>query len=98
MRSDAAARYPQVYGDIRDRHFSAVFPVLGQRAKQLQEAHSQRQGMSIEQMKGFIQGEAENTDLGIYGMCEEWEREELALCWHQLSVIDALWFFFAPCL
>ena len=46
-----------MYGDIRDRHFSAVFPVLRQRAKQLQLAHSKRQEMSVEQMKGFIQGE-----------------------------------------
>jgi len=67
----------EVYRDIRDLHFSSVFPVLRQRAKQLQAARSDRQTMDIEQMKEFMLSQlrelqAQHKSLGAHiGACEE---------------------------
>ncbi|KAF0299955.1 Vacuolar protein sorting-associated protein 33B [Amphibalanus amphitrite] len=90
----------EVYRDIRDRHFSAVFPVLRQRAKQLQQAHSKRQEMSVEQMKGFIQSQlrevqAQHMSLGTHiGACEAIMKRKTRSFEEQLraehSIVDGL--------
>ncbi|XP_047437339.1 vacuolar protein sorting-associated protein 33B [Mugil cephalus] len=47
----------KVFGEIRNEHFSNVFGILSQKARNLQTAYDKRQGMDIKQMKTFVSEE-----------------------------------------
>uniref|UniRef100_A0A3B3T9Q0 VPS33B late endosome and lysosome associated n=1 Tax=Paramormyrops kingsleyae TaxID=1676925 RepID=A0A3B3T9Q0_9TELE len=47
----------KVFGEIRNEHFSNVFGLLSQKARNLQTAYDRRRGMDIKQMKTFVSEE-----------------------------------------
>uniref|UniRef100_A0A8C3FZI2 VPS33B late endosome and lysosome associated n=1 Tax=Cyclopterus lumpus TaxID=8103 RepID=A0A8C3FZI2_CYCLU len=47
----------KVFNEIRNEHFSNVFGLLSQKARNLQTAYDKRRGMDIKQMKTFVSDE-----------------------------------------
>jgi len=50
----------KMFEKVRNKHFSSIFSVLGLTAKQLAAAQSAAQGMSVDQMKSFVQNDLRN--------------------------------------
>jgi len=50
----------KMFEKVRNKHFSSIFSVLGLTAKQLSAAQAAAQGMSVDQMKSFVQNDLKN--------------------------------------